>query len=324
MMGDDQRARDLQVVLGAGGAAGGAVVRELVDQGRRVRAVTCGGSAVTGDGAQPPASYEDCAADVTEPGQLRRALAGATVVYHCAQPRCRRWAHEFPVMTLGIMEAAVEVGAKLVFADNLHACGVVDGCLSEEAPPAVRSKKGRVRAAMAEELLAAHHAGKLRVVVGRSSDCYGPGGRNSPVGERFFRALLAGRKTHWLGDLDQPHTLSYLGDMARALVVLGEHSAADGQVWHTPAAAALTGREFVELAAQTAGTVAKPVVLGVRSLRLLGVFVPMMREFPEMMCEWDRPFVSDASKFEAAFGPFAVTPHGDALAKTIAWYRRNG
>jgi nucleoside-diphosphate-sugar epimerase len=109
--------------------------------------------------------------------------------------------------------------------------------------------------------------------------------------------------------------------VARAFVILGERAEADGQVWHTPAAKALTGRECIELAARVAGTPAKPAVMSLGTLRLVGLFTPVLREFPELMYQYDRPFVMDAGKFEAAFGPFAVTSHEDALRTTLEWYR---
>ena len=317
----DMDAGRLHVVLGAGGGTGGAIVRELVGQGRRVRAVTRGGNAAASYGTLPPASFEDVAADVTEREQLRRALEGAAVVYHCAQPAYTRWPQEFPAMTRGILAATAAAGAKLVFADNLYMYGPVDGPMTEETPPVAQTKKGKVRAGMAAELLEADRKGRLRVVIGRSSDYFGPGGVNSAIGERFFKAVLAGKKTQWFADLDQPHTMSYLPDMARAFVVLGERSEADGQVWHTPAAVALTGRGYIELAARAAGTPAKPAVMGLGTVRLVGLFMPVLREFPELMYQYERPFVMDAGKFEAAFGPFAATPHEDALRTTLEWYR---
>jgi nucleoside-diphosphate-sugar epimerase len=316
------RAGRLHVVLGAGGGTGGAIVRELVGQGRRVRAVSRGGRVAASYGALPPALFEDVAADVTEREQLRRALDGADVVYHCAQPAYTRWPQEFPAMTRGILAATIAAGVKLVFADNLYMYGPVEGPMTEQTPPVAQTKKGKVRVAMAAELLEAHRDGALRVVIGRSSDYYGPGGLGSALGERFFKAVLAGKKAQWFVDLDQPHTLSYLPDMARAFVILGERDEADGQVWHTPAAEAQTGRQYIELAARVAGTVTKPAVLGPGTVRMLGVFVPVLREFPELLYQYDRPFVMAADKFEAAFGPFVVTPHEDALRATLEWYRR--
>ena len=45
-----------------------------------------------------------------------------------------------------------------------------------------------------------------------------------------MKQLLAGKKVQWLADLDQPHTENYLADMARAIVMLGNAQAAEGQV----------------------------------------------------------------------------------------------
>lgn len=314
-------AQDLNVVLGASGGTGGAIVRELVGQGRRVRAVTRSGATSASAGTLPPASYEDVAADITDASALARAVTGATVVYHAAQPVYTRWAQEFPAMTRGVLAAAADAGAKLVFADNLYMYPPVDGAMDEATPATARTKKGTVRAAMAAELLAAHREGRLRVAIGRSSDYYGAWGPGSAVGERLFKAVLAGKKAQWFADLDQPHTLGYLPDMARAFVVLGDREEADGKVWHTPAAPDLTGREFIELAARVAGTRAQPAVLGPGTVRALGLFMPILREFPELMYQWERPFVSDASAFQAAFGPFSVTAHERAIAATLEWYR---
>jgi hypothetical protein len=46
--------------------------------------------------------------------------------------------------------------------------------MTEDMPYAARDPKGRVRAEMAEVLLAGHRSGELRVAIGRASDCYGP------------------------------------------------------------------------------------------------------------------------------------------------------
>ena len=322
MSEDSDRAAQLHVVLGAAGGTGAAVVRELVGQGRSVRAVTRRGHTAVGDGAQPPASYQDAAADVTDNGQLRRALEGAAVVYHCAQPAYTRWSEEFAAMNRGVIEATAASGAKLVFADNLYMYPAGSSPMTEETPPASTTKKGRLRAALAEELLAAHRDGKVRVAIGRSSDYFGPGGVNSAVGERFLKPVVAGKKTRWFADLDQPHTMSFLPDMARAFVALGTRPEADGRVWHLPAADPLTGRQIIAAAGRAAGTSPKPAVLGMASVRFAGLFVPVLREFPELWYQWGQPFVMDSSSFQEAFGPFAVTPMERALAATVAWFRQ--
>jgi nucleoside-diphosphate-sugar epimerase len=311
MNGADQ----LHVVLGASGGAGGALVRELAGGGHRVRAVSRKPT------ADLPEGVERVAADAADPAQTRTACAGATVVYHCVQPPYQRWAAEFPTLTQSIADAAAAAGARLVYADNLYAYGPVQGPITEDLPAQPTTSKGRVRALMAERLLAAHRSGTLQVVIGRSSDYYGPGGANSVVGDILFGAAAQGRRARWLGRMDLPHSLNYLQDVARALRILGARPEALGEVWHLPAAEPVTGRGFVELIGAALGRPVKVTATSRLALRLAGLFDPRARESTEMLYQWERPFVLDASKFQGAFGPLEPTPHPQAVATTVAWFR---
>jgi nucleoside-diphosphate-sugar epimerase len=311
MNGADQ----LHVVLGATGGAGGALVGELVGRGHRVRAVS----------RKPPADLpegvEQVAADAADPAQTRTACAGATVVYHCVQPPYERWAAEFPPLTQSIADAAAAAGARLVYADNLYAYGPVHGPITEDLPAQPTTNKGRIRALMAERLLAAHRSGTLQVTIGRSSDYYGPGGANSVVGDILFGAAVKGNRARWMGRMDVPHSLNYLPDVARALIILGARPEALGEVWHLPAAEPVTGRGFVELIAAALGRPVKGTATSRLALRLAGLFDPRARETTEMLYQWERPFVLDASKFQRAFGPLEPAPHPQAVATTVAWFR---
>jgi len=259
------------------------------------------------------------AEDQRELGRLLEAPA--TEGGERGQPPYTRWPQEFPPLTDAVAAGAADAGAKLVLADNLYAYGPHEGPLTEDLPAAATGRKGRVRALMAERLLAEHRQGRLRVAIGRSSDYYGPGGLLSVAGERVFRAALAGRTVRWLGRLDQPHTLSYLEDMAVGLVVLGERDEADGQVWHLPAAEPLTGRQFLELVAAATGGNSRIATNSAFTIRLAGVFVPFLRELGETLPHFQAPYVLDWSRYRQAFGPFAPTPHPEAVARTVAWFR---
>jgi hypothetical protein len=52
-----------------------------------------------------------------------------------------------------------------------------------------------------------------------------------------------------------------------------------------------------------------------------GMFSPLLREMRETASQFRAPFVIDSSKFDAGFGRLEPTPHRDAVAQTIAWYR---
>ena len=308
-------ARD-HVVIGAGGGTGSAVVRELAGRGLRVRAVTRSGKGDVPDGVR------QMAADIGTPEGAQRACEGAAVVYHCAQPPYTKWPELFPPMARAVLDGAAEAGAKLVFADNLYVYGPTDEPMTEETPQRARGKKGRIRIQMADAVLRAHAEGRLRVTIGRSSDYYGPRGITSTVGENIMKPALHGKRVRWLGSLDQPHTLNYLEDMGHSLVTLGERDEADGQVWHIPAAEPLTGRQFLDLLFEEARKPLKVAVASRAMIRIGGLFNPLLRELNETMYQFERPFVSDASKFQAAFGPFEPTPHPLAVSRTVDWFQR--
>jgi nucleoside-diphosphate-sugar epimerase len=290
-------------------------VGELVVRRLPVRAVTRSGA------ADVPEGVEQVAADVATPDGARRACAGAAVVYHCAQPPYRQWVELFPPLTRAVLDGTADAGAKLVFADNLYVYGPPEGPMTEETPQRAQGKKGRVRIEMAAAILRAHGDGRLRCTIGRSSDYYGPRGTTTAVGDNLMKPVLRGKRARWLGSLDQPHTLNYLEDMARALVTLGERQEADGQVWHLPAADPLTGRQFLTLVYEAAGIAPRVGVAPRPMIRLVGVFNPLVRELNETLYQFERPFVSDASKFQGAFGPFEPTPHRDAVRRTVEWFR---
>jgi nucleoside-diphosphate-sugar epimerase len=307
--------RSLHVVFGATGAIGSAVVGELLRRDHSVRAVSRRG--------QAPKGAQGVAADASDPAQAADAAAGAAVIYHCASPPYTKWPELFPVLTRSILGAAESSGAKLVFADNLYAYGPAGGPLREDLPANARGRKGRIRAEMAGQLLGTYRAGRARIVIGRASDYYGPGGTGSVAGETLFGRILAGKKPLWTGRLDQPHTFCFLPDIARGLLLLADRPAADGQIWHLPAAGPLTTQQFFDMVAEAAG---KPVPVQARVawpalLAVAGIFSPLLREMRETAYQFRAPFVIDSGKFEAAFGHLEPTPHRDAVQQTLAWYR---
>ena len=130
----------VHVVMGAGGAVGRLVVGHLATAGVPVRAVTRNGRGVgTPD-------VELVAADATDPSAVARACRDAAAVYHCVMPPLHRWTPEFPVVTDVLVDAASEVGARLVYADDTWMYGRVSGPMTEDTPWRPVSSKGVLRA----------------------------------------------------------------------------------------------------------------------------------------------------------------------------------
>jgi len=306
---------DLQVVFGAGPLAQ-AVLRALVKRGRRVRMVNRSGRRPDGT----PAAVELVRGDAYDPAFARQAAAGASVVYQCAQPRYHEWVRRFPPLQDSILDAAARADARLVVGENLYAYGDVRGPLHEDLPLAARTRKGRVRAAMTEALLAAHRQGRVRVAIARGADFYGPGVLGSTLGERAILPALRGRPASLVGNLELPHTYTVIDDFGETLAILGERDEALGRAWHVPNPPTLSQRELMSLFFREIGLPPRMSGMGRGMMAFGGLLVPEARESVEMMYQFENPFVVDSRRFADAFGNIA-TPHEQAIRATVAWYR---
>jgi nucleoside-diphosphate-sugar epimerase len=302
------------VVFGTG-QVGHPLVEQLVARGHDVVAVNR-----DGQGSFPGAQV--VGGDATDPSFTTAVCEGADVVYFCLNAmNYERWTEEFPPLQRGVLAGAASAGARLVVLDNLYAYGPPDGQrLVETMAANPTSAKSATRAAMTEELLAAHAAGQVEVVIGRASDYFGPGAMRSALGETVFGTAIAGKTAQVMGDPDQPHSYSYTPDVAAGLIALGSSPDAAGQVWHLPVAETRTIREVVEAVYALAGEKPRVLAAGRTTLRVIGLFKPEMREYLHTLYQFTDPWVVDDSKFRAAFGDLA-TPLDEALATTLAWYR---
>lgn len=246
----------------------------------------------------------------------------ASVVYHCAQPGYLNWPKQFPALTKGILEGAAAANAKLIYADNLYMYGRVNTPLKENLPYRAEGKKGITRARMAKELMKAHKIGNVRLAIGRASDFYGPGVlKQSFMGERVFGFALSGKPVDVLGNLDVPHTYTYIDDFARGLATLGQEDRALGEVWHIPSADTITTRQLLQLLFDELESDCKVRASSRGVVSILSLFHPMMKEIKEIFYEFERPFVVDHSKFVREFGDHSTTTHKEAVRQTISWYR---
>ena len=313
----NNRTTTTQYVIFGTGPLGFAAMDALVE-GQKSNIVLVNRS---GQRTEPlPEGVQIVRGDATDPAQVTAICRAAEVVFHCAQPGYTEWPDKFPPLTEGILRGVAQTNARLVFGDNLYMYGPVDGPIHEGLPHRATGRKGTTRAAMATRLLEAHQAGEVQVVIGRGSDFFGPRVTDSAVGEMVFEAALQGKTVNLLGDIDQPHTYTYIKDFGRALVMLGASPEAFGQAWHVSNDQAVTTRHFLEMIESELNAPIKTRVGGKGFLTLFGLFVPELREMKEMLYEFEKPFVVDSTRFENEFNARA-TPLREAVRETMAWYR---
>jgi nucleoside-diphosphate-sugar epimerase len=219
-----------------------------------------------------------------------------------------------------LVAAAARSEAGLVVLDNVYMLGRPQGKpLDEDSPTRPCSRKGEVRARVAERMWEAHRRGDVRATTGRASDFYGPGGTLTHKGDQFWRPAIAGKRARVLVDPDAVHTYHYIPDVAAGLAALGTASdEAYGRPWMLPCAPAGTMRDLVARFSRELGREIKLMVMPRPVLKMLAFPVPFLREIDEMMYQWEEPFEINDRRFRERFGQGPEDVER-AAAATVAW-----
>lgn len=306
------------VVLGATGGLGHTLVEHLADTGRTVLAVVRNPGEAA---ATLPDGVSIAEADVTDPHGLQAALpTDAAAVHFAVGAPYHRWPTFLPAAVDAVVRALDGRDAVLVFPDNTYTFGpIVTDPVAEDHPRRPTPIVGMPRVAVLKRMLDAHAEGRIRVVVPRFGSFYGPHIRNRFAAGMFTNAA-AGKSPRWLGALDVPHEMNFVRDVAATMVMLAEHEETWGQEWHVPGGAAPTGREFVAMIAEAAGTDLSPALMRHLQARIIGTVVPVVRGLAETIPQFQVPMRLDGRKLTAAVGPPPRTPHDVAVTQTYQWY----
>lgn len=308
---------DRHVVIGGTGAVGSAVVSALADAGLPAAAVARRGK-VKG--------IEFVQADVTDQAATTAATRGATHVYLCvAVPySTAAWEETWPVVVENVVNACATAGARLVFFDNVDMYGPppLPVPFSETTSQQSPGGKGKVRKQLADSVLAANRDGRCPTLVARSANFIGPGMFASPLYTGFIESMLAGNRPKFLSRTNVPHTYAYTLDNGRAMVELATADDAFGEVWHLPVSRAVTIDELATMVGDELGRKKKVLSIPPPARRLLGRFMPIVREVEGMMHHFDNPYIMSWEKFQRRFPDLKTTPIEEALKVTLQSLRQ--
>ncbi|WP_327665061.1 NAD-dependent epimerase/dehydratase family protein [Streptomyces sp. NBC_00498] len=303
----------LHTVLGAG-PAGTSVALELARRGHAVRLVDRAGS------GEPLDGVERLAGDVGTADGALAAIEDADVVYHCVNVAYHLQVDVMPGIQEAVLSAVARTGARLVVLDTLYPYGETHGeVMTEDTSWRAATAKGRMRAALDENYLAAHKEGRAKVVLGRSADFVGPRVLNSTLGGAVFPAALTGGEVLALGDIGLKHSYTNILDVARGLAVLGENPSGDGRVWHLPTAPARTTREILTVLGDLVGHPLRIVAMD--EPRPFGPFdETFMNSYAELFYQHTEPQIMNSTAFQREFG-LTPTPIETTLSQTLEWYQ---
>ena len=310
----------MQTILGSGGSIGTELAKALKQYTDAIKLVS-----------RNPAKVNDTdilhSADLSDAMQVDEAVQGSEICYVTLgfDYNIRVWKEKWLPFMTSVVEACIKHRSKLVFFDNVYAIGGNHvNHITEDSPISPSSKKGEVRAAVDKLILDQVEEGSLQAIIARAPDFFGPEKKqNSLLLNLVYDNLAKGKAAQWFCNADVVHTMGYTPDLATGTAMLGNSEDAYNQVWNLPVDMnALTGREWVELFAGEMKARNKIQVLPLWALRLLGLFVPILREMPEMMYQFDRPYVFDCSKFNSKFN-YKATSNREAVRQTIDLLSQN-
>lgn len=120
-----------------------------------------------------------------------------------------------------------------------------------------------------------------------------------------------------MASADFKHSFTFTPDAGKATALLGNSEKGWNQVWHLPTAGnPPTGKEWIKHCAEEFAVKPKFRIASKTMLQVMGLLVPIMKEMPEMIYQYDRDYVFDSRKFEREFN-FTPTPYPEGIRQII-------
>ena len=305
----------MQTILGAGGAIATELAKELPKYTDAIRLVSRNPQAIND-------TDQTLSADLLSPMEVLKAVEGSEVVYVTIgfPYQLKTWQENWPKFIRSVIDACAQEKSKLVFFDNIYMYDMAYlSDLTEETPFNPPSKKGQIRARIAEMIIQAYESGNINGLIARCADFYGPGIRQtSMLTETVFKPFNQGKKATWMGSVDYRHSFTYTPDAGKATALLGNTPEAYNQTWHLPTSAeSFTGKDFMAVIAEEMGAKDKYMTVPKFLTQVMGLFNPIMREMPEMMYQYTNDYFFNSSKFEQNFN-IKPTPYLQGIKEVVA------
>jgi nucleoside-diphosphate-sugar epimerase len=252
---------------------------------------------------------------------VRKATAGAEVVVNALNLPYDKWDKGRAEALNGkVLEALKGSGKTMLFPGNVYNYAASQLLITPDTPQNPEKDKGRIRKRMEQMLMRAATEDNLQIIIIRSADFYGPGAKES----NFDLAMMARQKAKVLqypGRLEIGHSWAYLPDLGRAYVKVAEARGNLPQFENFQFEGHFaTGHQMVAAIQTALPEKFRVTMVPWGLLRLIGLFVPVVREVVKMNYLWSAPHRLEDKKFRALLGPDFNTPFEDAVAKTTRSY----
>ncbi len=268
-----------------------------------------------------PENVQLITADVTNRHELECICREAQIIFSCTDVPYQQWQQFYPAAAEALVYTLQKTTARLVFADNMYSYGNVQGAVMQETMPhKATTKKGRVRAAVIEQLLLSGEDFNDRVAIVKAADFIGPRIHKGVLGTDFLHRLHHNKPILLFGKPMLPHTFTYIKDFALAMVTIAGAADAYGQIWHVPNAAAISVMDWIKLFEQETGRKVNVKILPKFLIKISGFFNSFIKELYELAYQFEHAYLVDHSKYAKRFGKHA-TDHLIIVKETVACFR---
>jgi nucleoside-diphosphate-sugar epimerase len=310
----------LSIVIGANSPLGIFLVNELLVRGRRVRLV------VSNDKKTrelfPEEDIEIFKANLRNITSITNAIEKDAIVYHCVKIPTHRWFRDFPIFHFNIIRAVTKHEAKLVYVDNLSVYGRMKGSkISEKDPLNPNSDEGKMRIELANQVIIGVQRGVFKATIVRFPDLYGPCVINDFT-KNVFERPLKNLPAKWYINTNQPHSLIYIKDAAKALVNIAEYEEDNRQIWHVAGPQAITGSQFIKIIYRVLNKDLKIESQSKIRIKILSFFNSDLGRVKDLIDQWEYPFEIDGTKYKRIFKNSISTPHEEAIIETLEWFKK--
>ena len=134
----------------------------------------------------------------------------------------------------------------------------------------------------------------------------------------IFKAALQKKTVNMLGDLNQPHSFTYVKDFGKALAIAGTDERAIGKIWHVPSGKPYTQSELAEMLSKELGYQVKTRATGKFILSIIGLFNKEAKEVIEMLYEYNEPFIMNSDLMGSTYG-LKSTSMEQRIKETLEW-----
>lgn len=300
----------IHTVLGANGAIGKAVIKELERRQQTVRRVSTKPTWVQ--------------ANLLKKEDAEKAIQGSGYVYLCIGLAydSKVWETQWPQIMQNTIEACEKAEAKLIFLDNIYMyASPLPVPFYESTLQNPDSKKGKVRKQTADLMMKAIKDNRIEGLIGRSADFYGEGAVNSPFYQTFLKRMLENKAPLTLVSPTVEHTYANVGDNGRALVELALNDDCYGEVWHLPVGKPISTNGMLELFNRKLESDFKVSVMPGFLKNTLSLFVPILKETKEMEYQFKQKYVMSDLKFRKRFKGFKVTSYQSGVNRMVESFR---